>query len=449
MTGKLHHNYDTGQPAGASCKLRSSNLHDETDGFRMPRGFAVDRLPRSVQSLGTTATDPEPLRKKEPLGSPEWVADLEYVWRTRVAAPIASLTARAKKRRRQARAFERESPDGSTGAWLRVGCLRSAEWADERARAMAMPRADIVEACGQRWRAVRCGCTSIELRVGCEQPQLCGACRRRHWRQWSQRITLGLDEAIRRERSRYFRTPSYRRRGMTPGLYLITLTAPHSGDLAADRDRMGVAVRKLFKHATKWGWWRTYALTWEATAGDDGLGHMHAHLAVISSWVPYTSEQATTDHASEAMTPRRRGERRELPRGLHEVWRDAMPGALVVDIKPPGKRAKGVDAARVGAEYLAKYVTKGVDPHEFTGRKAGELLIAFRCKRKVTTSAGFWQRRSPECEHCKELWRSVGAPVSLQQLLPGAVLRSKAEALGYWIPRGGRQVTLRWDGGTG
>ncbi len=455
MTGKLHHNSDTAQAAGASCAKLAGNLHDETDGFRMPRGYQVNRLPRSVQSLGTTAPDAEPFRKREPIGSPEWVADLEYVWRTRVAAPIASLAARAKKRRRQAKELGSyeigNTHDGNvSGAFepYRVALIRSAEWCDDRARALAMARSDIVEACGQRWRSVRCGCKSLELRVGCEQPQLCGTCRRRHWRAWSQRITLGLDEAIRRERAHYYRTPHYRRRGMTPGLYLITLTAPHSGDLATDRERMGAAVRKLFKHATKWGWWRTYALTWEATSGEDGKGHMHAHLAVISSWVPYTSEQAQGADV-DVWSPRRRGERREQPRGLHEVWRDAMPGALVVDIKPPGKRGKGSDAARVGAEYLAKYVTKGIEPICFTGRKAGELLIAFRSRRKVTTSAGFWQHRSPECEHCKELWRSVGAPVSLQSLLPGAVLRSKAEALGYWIPRGGRQVALRWeaDGG--
>lgn len=408
----------------------NGNIHDETDGFRMPRGHDVDRRSRKVQSLGTTAPSAEPFRKKPPLGTSEWVADLEYVWRKRVAAPMAALEARAKRRRRQARAFEREAlkvGDPSLGAWLRVGCLRSAEWAEDRARALAMSRADIVEGCGERWRSVRCGCTTVELRVGCEQPQLCGTCRRAHWQLWRRRITLAMDFALGVERAKFFRTPSYRRRGMKPGIYLITLTAPHSGDLATDRERMGKAVRTLLKEANREDWWRTYALTWEATAGEDGKGHMHAHLAVISSWVPYTRDNGTG-------------------RGLHEVWRDAMPGALVVNVSPP---CKGGDEAAIGAQYLAKYVTKGVDPSEFTGRKAGELLIAFRSKRKVTTSAGFWQRLPPECEHCKQLWQSLGAPMSLQKLLPGAVLRSMAERMGYWVPRGGPQVGLRWDGDSG
>lgn len=409
----------------------------------MPGDGIPDRLPRSLESLGTTAPAAEPFRKSAPLGAPEWVADLEYVWRKRVEAPIAALQSRARRRRRQARAFERESPDGSTGAWLRVACLRSAEWAEERARAMAMSRADIVEVCGQRWRSIRCGCTSLELRVGCDQPQLCGACRRRHWQKWRKRITLSMQEALRVERASHYRTPSYRRRGMRPGIYLVTLTAPHSGDLATDRVAMGEAVRKLLKHANKHAWWSTYALTWEATAGDDGAGHMHAHLAVISSWIPYTSDQADNGNV-DRMTPRRRGERRRAPRGLHEVWRDAMPGAVVLDVQAP---RSGADEAAIGASYLAKYVTKGVDPAEFTGRKAGELLIAFRSKRKVTTSAGFWRHLPSECPHCAQAWRSTGAPCSLQDVLPGAVLRSHAERAGYWIPRGGPQVPLRWSGG--
>lgn len=447
MTGTLQPRSDVRK----GRKLPFCGLHDGSDAFGIPGAGTPDRLPRSVQSLGTTDTQPEPFRKTS-LGSPEWVADLEYVWRTRVAEPIAMLAARAKRRRRQATELGRyesgNSHDGNvSGAFerWRVDLLRSAEWCEERARAMAMARSDVVEACGKRWRSVRCGCSTIETRVGCEQPQLCGVCRRRHWRAWSQRITNGLTDAMACERAEYAATPAYRRRGMRPGVYLITLTAPHSGDLATDRASMGGAVRKLLKHATKYRWWRTYALTWEATSGDDGAGHMHAHLAVISSWIPYTSAQAA-DNDVDLMSPRRRGERRKPPRGLHDVWRDAMPGALVLDVQAP---QSGKDGARIGAEYLAKYVTKGVDPSEFTGRKAGELLIAFRARRKVTTSAHFWRRREPTCAHCNQLWRSLGAPVSLESVAPGAVLRAKAEALGYWIPRGGRQVGLRWNGADG
>ncbi len=402
----------------------------------------------SVLCLGTTAP------ALESLGNPEWMADMEYVWRTRTADVRKSLEARAKRRRKLAHSLPDDVP------FYRVACLRSAEWADEHARALAMARADVLSTCDRRWRSVACGCNRFEIRVGCDQPSLCASCRKRHSVKWRRRITKGMDIALRRERETWRRTPAHRRRGMLPGIYLITLTAPHTGDLEADRDAMGPAVRKLLKHATKNHWWDTYALTWEATGGAKGDGHMHVHLAVISGWIPYTSadERYLTRgdvpcEALRAMEHRSLGE--DLPstwrlnmrrpaRGLREVWRDAMPGALVLDVQAP---RKGSDDAATAGGYLAKYVTKGVDPGEFTGRKAGELLCAFRGRRKVSTSAHFWSVDEAKCECCGTRYRSLGAPCSLQTLAPGAVLRSLAERAGWWIPRGAVQVGLRWEGG--
>lgn len=380
----------------------------------------------------------------------EWQADMEHVWRTRVASVIASLDERARRRRREARAV---TDDGIVPNWageddsqdgIRVAAEKSAEWAEYRARALAMARADVVGACGQRWRRIQCGCSMLELKVGCDQPQLCSSCRVKHAQRWRRRITDGMDAALRRERKAWWGVPRYRRRGRAPGIYLLTLTAPHSGDLAVDRERMGRAVRKLLKHATAEGWWRTYALTWEATGGTRGDGHMHCHLAVISSWIPYTSAQALTADVN-AYTPRRKGERKRIARGLHEVWRDAMPGALVLDVSAP---RKGADDAASAGGYLAKYVTKGVDAAEFTGRKAGELLVAFRARRKVTTSAGFWREEHRECPCCEQAWRATDRPISLVELMPGAVLRAWSERTRYRDgDRVPPQVGLRWGGG--
>lgn len=392
----------------------------------------------SVQSLGTTAP------QAKPLGNPEWLGDLEYVWRSRTTEQLASLQARAKRRRRQAAALTHDDPNLACPR-LAVMALRSAEWAEHRAQALSMSRQDVINGCNTRWRSVRCGCRYVELQVGCDQPQLCGACRRKHSRKWHKRITLGMDRALRTERAAYYRTPRYRRRGMRPGIYLITLTGPHTGDFGTDRDAMGDAVRAILKHATRHEWWTTYALTWEATMGDDGQGHLHVHLAVISTWIPY-STQDVEEGSALAWNPRRRGERRDRSvRGLHQVWRDALPGALVLDVRPP---RTGADGASNAGYYLAKYVTKGVDSIEFTGRKAGELLVAFRGRRKVSTSADFHPEVITTCEACNEVWRSMGAPVSLQALMPGAVLRAMSERT-RWRD-GARcppQVGLRWEGG--
>jgi len=387
----------------------------------------------------------------------EWTADLEYVWRSRSTTAIAQLGERASRMRRVVRDVERmEREFGRTDVLLpamRIAATKSAEWAEDRAQAMAMSRADVVAICGTRYRSVACACGPIEFKVGCDQPQLCGTCRRRHTRIWQQRITKGLDAALRAARARYHETPRYRRRGMLPGIYLMTLTAPHSGDLATDRERMGKAVRKLLKHANKYRWWSTYALTWEATNGDDGLGHMHCHLAVISGWIPYRRKEVIGgDDALERWDGESPNARRVPPRitrrqytserGLHDVWRDAMPGALVLDVKAP---RHGSDDAASGGQYLAKYVTKGVDSSEFTGRKAGELLVAFRGCRKVSTSQAFWDRTVPQCECCGNRYRSVLAPMSLQEIAPAAMLRSMAERTRWRDPgRFPPQVVLRW-----
>lgn len=404
---KLHHNSDTGQ-----------------GGVRPPDAA------RSVLVLGTSA----PAAKS--LGNPEWVADLEYVWRRRTEPERERLEQRARSMRRVARDVMRLEVEYARQDILlpamRVQALRSAEWAEERARAVAMERADVVATCDERWRSIACGCTRHDVRVGCDQPTLCATCRKRHAAKWWRRITAGMATALARELAAWHRTPSHRRRGMPPGIYLITLTAPHSGDMVSDRERIGKGVRKLLKHAAKYDWWRTYALTWEATGGDDGKGHVHVHLAVISSWVPYRRREVALDDAdlerwdSESPNarprPARLGKRQyTTERGLHDVWRDAVPGAIQPDVSPPNRARKQAESA---AHYLAKYVTKGVDPIEFTGAKAGELLCAFRNRRKVSTSAGFWQDEPAKCACCGELYRQTEAPCSLQDIAPGAVLRS-------------------------
>ena len=378
----------------------NGNLHHDSDTELGAR--SRKRPTTSVQSFATTANRPEWL------GNPEWSADLEYVWRVRVAGDVAKLEARARRRRRQA--DQAETPRE------RVRLLRSGQWAHYRARSLALARADLVAVCGERWRTVGCRCGHREFRVDCKQTQLCGRCRSRHWQRWSRRITKAMDQALRAARAEWHRAPG--RRGMVPGVYLITLTMPHGGDIEGDRKRMGEAVRRLFKVATHRQWWSTYALTYEVTPGDDKLGHVHAHLAAISSWIPYDE--------------------------LHAAWRAAMPGALVLDVSPP---RRGSDQASMAAGYLAKYVTKGIEVADFTGRKAGELLCAFRGRRKVTTSRHFWLPPVHTCECCGELFRSVGAPASLQKVAPAAVLRSMAERARVWWDRGKPQVDLRFDGG--
>lgn len=368
------------------------------------------RARRSVQSLGTSA-------KALPcLGNPEWMADLEYVWRKRTHDALQRLHQRARGQRRKAmqrRPLQlrgRSEPELSAGE--RVTLLRSSEWAEHRAQAMALPRGELLAACGTRTRVVRCDCGPREIKVGCDQVQLCARCRQRHWRRWRRRITRALDAHVRAARAEWH---THRGAGgKLPGVYLITLTVPHSGSIAVDRERLAKGWRKLTKIASARHWWGAYALTYEVTPGQDGLGHVHVHIAAVSSWIPYEE--------------------------LHGAWR-SITGARVLDVSAPGSRRR-----ESAADYLAKYVTKGVDPAVFTGQKAGELLCAFRGKRKVTTSLEFWsplRDRETLCQTCGARHRSMGAPQSLRSVAPGAVLQAMAERIGWWVPRGGVQVVLQ------
>jgi hypothetical protein len=360
--------------------------------------------------------------------APEWLDDLEYVWSRRMEARAQLLDARVRRYTRKLRDW---CPDSTPR--LRVVLARACEWAQHRAQAIRMRRRDVVEACGQRWRSIECGCGPFDARVECDQPTLCPECRKKHAMKWRKRITAGMERALRSERATWYRTPSFRRRGYLPGVYLITLTGPHSGDLATDRTRLGAAVRKLLKHATWRRWWKHYALTWEVAMSPDGdgLGHVHCHLAVVSSWVPYSSEEEECaqmsamgdDVGDDVRAPS--GRRKVKARwGLHEMWRHAMPGALVLDVRAPKRGQTDSDAAFNAAGYLAKYVTKGVEPSEFTGTKAGELLVAFAGRRKVSTSENFWHEPITVCECCKQEYRSLGAPVSLREHNPGAFIRT-------------------------
>lgn len=358
--------------------MTSKSLPEHTDSRK--RALPVARAgaagaPGSVQSQGTTASTANPLTNP---ADAEWASDLEHVWRTRMAPVALQL-------RDRARACKRRGD--------RAGELH----AKQRARAISMSRADVVGACRGRFRTIGCGCGRRDVPVGCDQPQLCTWCARRHWWRWRKRITRALRTHVRAARAAW----SQHRRGMPPGLYLVTLTMPHSGDIAADRVAMGEAWRLLSKRARASKWWGAYAATYEVTADPtrgDGLGHVHLHIAAVSSWIPYDE--------------------------LHAAWRCAMPGALVIDVQAPRRDANGAGAA---ANYLAKYVTKGVQPTDMSGQKAGEMLVGFRGRRKVTTSAHFWQDPGC-CLVCRRRFYLAAAPPGMLRHAPAAVIRAVSRA---------------------
>ena len=196
-----------------------------------------------------------------------------------------------------------------------------------------------------------------------------------------------------------------------PGTYLLTLTAPHSGDLVVDRATLARAWRDLSKHQQlSGGWWDSYVSVYEATPGSDGAGHVHLHVVAVSSWIPY--------------------------RELHKRWSKSVLGGCGhagkcfcvlsprahVQISPPSGGRRGAESA---ASYVAKYVSKGIQPGELSAQKAGELLVSARGRRVVTASRGFWVRRGQlPCRKCGEIPKLDSLPLSLLAAAPAACWRA-------------------------
>lgn len=392
------------------------------DGQSVPDGSdnpEASRSGRRLEYLGTTASTA--------ISDGEFAADLEHVFRRGVAEELSRLVRRWKRAKRAARAAER------VGDWPgMIQWDKSARWAECRARTLGLPRFELVDACSMRWRTVRCGCGIMELRVGCDQTQLCNRCRRAHWKRWRKRITRALGAHYRAELAVWRGEVAEcmrrgERRPLGPRIYMLTLTAKHTGDLRRDRDAFGRAWRKLYNRANERGWWSHYAAAYEVGEQahlpvEQRDGHLHLHVAVIARWIPYDE--------------------------LRAAWLRAMPGALVLDVSVDTpktmRKRKRTNAVAAAAEYLASYVTKGVDVDAMSGAKAGELLVAFRNRRKVTCSAHFWKAFVPRCECpvCGQKHRMVSLPPGIVSVAPGAVLKSQAEQLGVWLARGAVQRAL-------
>jgi hypothetical protein len=192
--------------------------------------------------------------------------------------------------------------------------------------------------------------------------------------------------------------------------YVLTLTVPHSGDIARDRARLAELWARLGREARRHRWWTVYAATYEATPGTRGDGHVHMHVALLSAWVPY--------------------------KDVHRHWRRIL-GQSSYHLHFRYRHGCSVEQA---ARYIAKYASKGAQVGEFSGAKAGELLVAQYGRRKVTASRGFWTR-SRECPCCGERYRC--AP-GLGRRVPGlGILYAEAEVRGVrWSRYGPSQTTL-------
>ena len=271
-----------------------------------------------------------------------------------------------------------------------------ANYAQHRARSLGMDASAKLAICGKRRMAVRCGCKSIGLKVGCGQRWLCEDCRRDTYQKTRKRLL----------RACRAHTKAARRKGNKRRWVLVTLTCRHTGDLRADRRTIVEGWRKLRQWLHHDIGQFPYAMTWEATEGTDGLGHVHAHVVALWPWVDWSAVAAE--------------------------WRLAT-GGKSSRIHLQSVRKGGTGAAN----YLAKYVSKGVQPLRMTPKLAAQLLGSFYGKRIVSASRRFYVALPKECRCCGEPWRVLQQPPALATVDVAAVWDSHARRMGVGLGNAG------------
>lgn len=239
-------------------------------------------------------------------------------------------------------------------------------WHRRRAAGLRRPLRDRLETCqlGQlghgRAVVVACECGPRAIPIRCGQRLLCRTCKGAVFSRLRDRLLESLKAHMHAaERAGRRRRPVF-----------VTGTVRHSGELDADRRALQGAWEKL----RKWCWKRiggafTYALVWECTCGQDGLGHVHWHAVVLWPYLDWSDVLAE--------------------------WRTALDDeSAFIKLDPIRTDAEGC------AHYLAKYVSKGVEADSFQPNLAAQVLDAAYGKRIVTTSRGFWTQTRCACKKC-------------------------------------------------
>lgn len=234
-----------------------------------------------------------------------------------------------------------------------------------RARRAALERPYVARLlkCDRYGLVTKCGCKGKrDTRwFSCRQHLTCPRCLRSRSRQLQQRVRAGLEAA-------------FAASGPGSKLVLLTLTTRHSGDVAEDRDAIAAGWRALYRKLHKVGWGKfPYVGVWEVTPGHDGKGHVHAHVAVI--W-PFRDWSV-----------------------VRRLWLASCPTSERITFVASRRDGRESTPQSV-ANYLGKYLSKGVQTHEFSPELRADVAAASYQARWVFSSVRFWQPWVPVCPGC-------------------------------------------------
>ncbi len=300
------------------------------------------------------------------------------------------------------------------------------KYAANRAAALGRDLRPAVDQCGKRARDMRCGCVgpsrpSREMRMvefNCRQHLVCDRCSKKRSRRLRARMREGLAFHLEREHAEWKARGC--RRGERPQIVLMTLGVRHTGDVQTDRDALSSGWRAFYKALHRRGLAGPYVGVWEATSGRDGLGHVHMHVAIVWPFVDW---------------------------GLvRELWVASCPESEVIDLKGSKPRRDGRPTTGwSAANYLGKYISKGVSFEGMGEILAADVVAASYNQRLVITSRKFWQPWDrPHCECCGVLpWPDIALRPRTPDEEAAATARERARCLEVLADRYGSE-RARW-----
>lgn len=254
--------------------------------------------------------------------------------------------------------WERRAADPARSEQARV-------YATRRARALARPHVTKLDGCARQGVTVKCGCPGRrDVRwYTCRQHLTCERCRVQRTKRNAVRMREALEAA-------HAGAPRHK-------LVLLTLTLRHSGCIGTDRENLARGWRALYKALHRRRLVRRFAYVgvWEVTPGTDGLGHVHAHVAVFWPWIDWGY--------------------------VREMWLKACPESERITMVANRKDGKKSSPKSV-AKYLSKYIAKGTETCDFTPQLRADVLVATYQTRWIFTSRLFWLPFRPVCRNCGE-----------------------------------------------
>ena len=224
-------------------------------------------------------------------------------------------------------------------------------WHQSRARGLGRPFAEKLHNCGKlQCVAVKANGEVVEWKAGCGQ-KMCARCAKKKANKLRHRLRASIEAHSAKNKNRR--------------IHLLTLTVRDSDDIKRDRDRITTGWRRwrAWWHK-RYGYAFTYAFVWEVTPGQRGQGHVHAHVvAWLPKWWSWSKGQ--------------------------EAWNRAVGGeGGNVDIS---NQCKAPNAnAKAAANYVAKYVSKGINLQSMPAELAAQWWCASYMRRGVNVSRGFW-----------------------------------------------------------